>query len=652
GRTQQAVGNMDLQGIELATPDGAARIRLDALKTRFRWQPVQGGWRLDLARLQLARQGRTWPETSASLALQRDENGVRLQLHSSFLRLEDLAGLALARRELPATARQWAERIRPQGDLRNLRMEAVVRGGRLVDQQLQADFDDLGWLPWQRIPGMAGLDGRLELAGTRARLSLDSRELTLKSPRLMQRDVPIGRLQGMLVAEQEDGRLHLTGTGLSLATAHVHGNGELALALGGDQPPELKLRLDFADGDAAHVRDYLPRGILKPKLAQWLERAFVSGRVTEGSLLYRGPFHGFPFIEHQGHFEVRFAAKEGVLDYWPGWPRLEGLAGQVAFVNQRLEVHAERGKVGGVRIEKGTATIPDMKRSRLAIELEASGPLDGMLDFVRASPLRKGREALLDTLAVSGPARLELGLDIPISHKLKEHKLGVDGLLSLKDNQVGFPSLGYRLEQVTAEARFRRDALFITGGTARLDGHPLQIRADTSAEHEIHLDLEGRLPVTYAARYLDEAFRKRIDGTGNWRVRVVMDGRGRHGALLRVSSSLKGVRSDLPEPLGKPADARWPLQVELPLRTSKVLPVSVRLDDRLAARLQVATGAEPGLRRAALRFGSDTVPELPEQGMALLGRVGQLDLDAWMPILASPAGKGREPESVRRLRRI
>ncbi|RMG52180.1 MAG: hypothetical protein D6717_12225, partial [Gammaproteobacteria bacterium] len=346
GRTQQAVGNMDLQGIELATPDGAARIRLDALKTRFRWQPVQGGWRLDLARLQLARQGRTWPETSASLALQRGENGVRLQLYSSFLRLEDLAGLALARRELPATARQWAERIRPQGDLRNLRMEAVVRGGRLVDQQLQTDFDDLGWLPWQRIPGVDGLDGRLELAGTRARLSLDSNELTLKSPRLMQRDVPIGRLQGMLVAEQEDGRLHLTGTGLSLATAHVHGNGELVLTLGGGLPPELKLRLDFADGDAAHVRDYLPRGILKPKLAQWLEQAFVSGRVTEGSLLYRGPFHGFPFIEHQGHFEVRFAAEEGVLDYWPGWPRLEGLAGQVAFVNQRLEVHAERGKVG------------------------------------------------------------------------------------------------------------------------------------------------------------------------------------------------------------------------------------------------------------------------------------------------------------------
>ncbi|HHJ12732.1 MAG TPA: TIGR02099 family protein [Chromatiales bacterium] len=646
GKLQQVLGQLDLADIVLTTPDGAGQVRLDALRTRFRWSPLAAGWRLDLADLELARGERRWPKTAASLALEHESELTRLRLRSDFLRIEDLAGLALTRPELPQAVRTWATRLQPRGDLRGLSLEVVSDGRSLLQQALTADFRDLGWAPWKKLPSLSGLDGRLALVGTEARLMLEGRDVVVHAPWLLHGDAALDRLDGRLDARVAEGRVRLWGTGLHAANAHVHGDGELALALGGDEPPELKLRIDFADGDAAHVRDYLPHGILKPKLDQWLQRAFVAGRVTEGSLLYRGPFHGFPFIEHQGHFEVRFAARDAVLDYWPGWPRLEGLQGEVAFVNQGLEVQVARGRVGKVALQEGHARVENLKRARIAIGLKAQGPLDGMLDFVRNSPLRKGKEALLEALSVSGPARLGLALDIPVSPRLPDHEIQVDGRLRLPGNVIAFPELGYRFEQVRTEARFERDALYIEEGSARLDGHPLKLSANTVGQEGLHLDLRGRLPAALLTRDLDPWLRERIRGEADWLVRVALDPRGKRTPELRVRSPLEGVKIELPQPLHKPAASRWPLRLNLPLHTGPELRLALQLHDRLAARLAIARSRPARLQRAAFHLGSRKLPSLPKQGHRIDGRVARLDLDAWRRVVATDTGRSAGQDSA------
>ena len=646
GRLQEVLGQLDLADIVLTTPDDTGKVRLDALRTRFRWSPLAEGWRLDLADLELARGERRWPKTAASLALERESGLTRLRLQSDFLRIEDLAGLALTRPELPRAVRTWAKRLRPQGDLRQLSLEVVSDGQSLLQQVLTADFRDLGWAPWKKLPSLSGLDGRLDLAGQQARLSLQGRDVVVHAPWLLHGDAALDRLDGRLDARIDEGRMQLYGTGLHAANAHVHGDGELALAVGGEQPPELRLRIDFADGDAAHVRDYLPHGILKPKLDQWLQRAFVAGQVTKGSLLYRGPFHGFPFVEHQGHFEVRFAARDAVLDYWPGWPRLEGLQGEVAFVNQSLEVQVARGRVGKVALQEGHARVENLKRARIRIGLEAQGTLEGMLGFVRNSPLRKGKEALLEALSVSGPARLGLALDIPVSPRLPDHRIKVDGNLHLPGNVIAFPELGYRFEQVRAEARFGRDTLYIDGGSASLQGRPLKLSANTQGHDRIHLDLRGRLPAALLTRDLDPWLRQRIRGEAEWLVRVALDPRGKRTPELRVRSPLEGVAIELPQPLHKPASARWPLRLSLPLKQGPELHLALQLHDRLAARLAIARRRPARLQRAALHLGSRKLPALPKQGYWIDGRVARLDLDAWREAVSADTGRSGGQGSV------
>ena len=75
------------------------------------------------------------------------------------------------------------------------------------------------------------------------------------------------------------------------------------------------------------ARRYLPVTVIPPAGVAWLDQALVGGRVVAGDLFLRGPPAHFPFDRDEGLFETRFRIEDAVVNYAPGWPRLEGLRG-------------------------------------------------------------------------------------------------------------------------------------------------------------------------------------------------------------------------------------------------------------------------------------------------------------------------------------
>ena len=73
---------------------------------------------------------------------------------------------------------------------------------------------------------------------------------------------------------------------------------------------------------------------------------------TTGEGVFRGPANDFPFDNGQGLFEIRFRLEDAVLDYTPGWPRLEGARADVTFSNR------------GLRVESGQRVACWMSKSR------------------------------------------------------------------------------------------------------------------------------------------------------------------------------------------------------------------------------------------------------------------------------------------------
>ncbi len=127
--------------------------------------------------------------------------------------------------------------------------------------------------------------------------------------------------------------------------------------------PWLDLHGRYHDVKVSQARHYLPVAVIPPKGVAWLDQALVSGRVVAGEMTFRGPPSAFPFDRNEGLFETRFQVEDAVLDYGPGWPRLERLKTEVLFRNRGLLVEAHQGRLLDGEMEQATARIDDLVRS-------------------------------------------------------------------------------------------------------------------------------------------------------------------------------------------------------------------------------------------------------------------------------------------------
>mgnify|MGYP006172909829 CR=1 FL=1 len=70
--------------------------------------------------------------------------------------------------------------------------------------------------------------------------------------------------------------------------------------------------------------------------------------MPEARLRLQGKLQDFPFRDGAGQFLVTVRVADGVLDYAPGWPGIDGIQGEVRFDGPGMRISAERGRILGV----------------------------------------------------------------------------------------------------------------------------------------------------------------------------------------------------------------------------------------------------------------------------------------------------------------
>ncbi|HAO31920.1 MAG TPA: hypothetical protein DCQ84_03065 [Candidatus Competibacteraceae bacterium] len=113
--------------------------------------------------------------------------------------------------------------------------------------------------------------------------------------------------------------------------------------------------------------------VIPPEAVAWLDRALVGGRVVAGEVVFRGPPARFPFDGGEGLFETQFRVENAIVDYMPGWPRLERGRTVVTFRNRGLWVEADSGRLRDGELEKLEVAIEDLDRVVVRVKGRAKG---------------------------------------------------------------------------------------------------------------------------------------------------------------------------------------------------------------------------------------------------------------------------------------
>lgn len=625
-RMTDAEGRLALHDLQLRQNAEGALLDIDQASTEFRYHRDGEDRQLDLAKFNLSRQGRSWPQGDLHLAVNLAGPGwPKLQLSADYLRLTDV--LAISRQiPLPADLAALRDGLDADGELRDLRLK-LPGGDGPPRWQMSTRFDALSARAYTEYPGFSNLTGSAQGDAQQLHLKVSSSHSELDWPALFRNTLPIDRLHGELLWQAApDGGHQLSSQALILDTPDVRSVSRLRLGLPADGPMDIDLHTELRDGDGRHTVRYLPTRQMSPELVVWLDHAVASGHVPQGTLLLRGPLQDFPFeTNHNGRFEVRFKVTDMTLNYLQDWPPLLIDDADVLFHNNSLSIELQRGRLYNSALTNTVARIEhlDPGTTPLLISGDISGPLSDPLRLLTESPLKTRFGDLASGIKAEGQSQLHIDMAVILDKVGKEH---FNGSLALQQAQLALPEWQLKLQKIKGKLAFDLDGIHAENIQAQLQGRP--IRIDVTPERQSHrITAQTRIDVDSLRKRLPKLPPELASGESTLNARLDLPNTSGSGppALLTLASDLRGMALKLPAPLGKDVSSARPLSVSIPLQDANA-PIRLRYDQLVDALFP------PGGDRAGIRFGGDAAQLPSEPVLHLSGHLPRLDLDPWLKL--------------------
>ncbi|WP_153111696.1 YhdP family protein [Propionivibrio limicola] len=556
----------------------------------------------------------------------------------------DLGALAVLSAYVPldASARQTLEAYGPRGRLSELSARWKTQGGALKTYALKTRFDDLALKPQGGMPGFAGIAGTVDATDKGGTATLLTGKSSFDLPAVF--PVPLIELDSLNALAKwsfKNGELEAELLRAGFAGPEAAGSAQGTYRSVAGTPGVIDMTAALTRADARAVWRYLPR-VVGDGARYWLRDSLLAGNASEAKLTLKGNLADFPFLDkRKGQFLVTVKARDVLLDYGKGWPRINAIHGDLRFEGNGMSIEAQRGSILGAKLSNTHVEIPDFDLAvpMLHVRGKAEGPTAEFLKFIDQSPVAERINRFTEDMRAVGNGQLDINLTIPLAEeKLDDSE--IEGTYRFLGNEVTVDPALPPLRQVKGSLRFSGSDLNVPEINATLLGGPLRIQGGTQKDGRVLISANGSVSVAQLRKQADHPLLASLGGAASYRGEVRINKRN---ADVVIESGLVGLSSALPEPFNKPATATLPLRFE-----KKLLPeagnttgkgevverdqinVSLGNGGNSLLSMQLLRRKQAGVltvERGAIAIGR--APELPASGVVLAISAGQLDLDVW-----------------------
>ncbi|MBL1261454.1 MAG: TIGR02099 family protein [Thiotrichaceae bacterium] len=650
GTMQRVDGELSLRQL-LLTPiqravDGDSRepMKIDLVSGAYAWQRNAVGWSFSINNFMLGRENRMWPPSQLRIAASGELGGEQvIEAKLGYAEIDDLKSLLVMSDAIDESLRSQLRLFAPSGVLRDSYLH--YRRGFVGEEKryvLTSQFEDIGITAQDKWPGGQGLDGTVFFDNSAGVLVLDSQDATVSMPQLFRGPLAVTALQGDVYWQLNEQGWQIESRSLQLQ------NSDMALSLDfalkkGKSAAEIALLAEFEAASVANISHYLPVGIMSNSLIEWLDQAIVNGRASAGQAILYGPFdRHFPYDKSDGLFDIRFNLMDGILDYAPGWPRLEEIEAELIFAGGGMEINAVAAKTLGADVTHVSVHIDDFRARPALLEIDgqAQGRTYDALDFVKRSPLNRLFGDFVDEVEVTaGRSKLDLSLKLPLA----DQPATVAGVVQFDGADIYLSARAVDILDVNGALQFSEKGIEITQAKARLLGMDSMLDAKTmplSTGGATIFTAVGTATAEDVQRLVDVPLLQHLEGDSQWRAKLTIPAKdvATTGVSLQVSSDLKGMASNLPYPLVKDAQKSAAFMFETVFPRSLDVPLTVQYGRQLNAVFDLDEGM--GLQRGAIAFGG-LLPVMPRAALiSLSGKLEHLSLDEWMPFMSDIDSEG------------
>jgi len=687
---RRVTADIRLQHLKTRLAQNVPELDLHDLQGRVSWQQLPDGFEVSSEGLSAtAQNGLKLPAADfllRSVAAAKADGANQTasgELRANTLDFDALAGIAVYL-PLPASLRARLDELALRGRIHDLQATWSGWGDEQNDPNVRQRYRikgraiDLGMNARGAIPAFSGLSGTIAGNEEGGEFSLDSRQVKVFLPKVFHEPLAFDVLTAQAGWKSTATFTELKLDKLSFSNAHADGtlNGSYRAARGQDNNDNvIDLTGKLTRGDARFVARYMPLVVGQP-VHDWLAKALLAGESGDVRLRLKGHLADFPFDgmnENQGIFEVKVKAAKVKLDYVAGWPKIDDIYGDLLFRGNRMEVHAHRATIFGVKLSKVSAVIADLQSPENVIEIggEAHGGSNDFLKYIAQSPVSGYLDDFTKEASALGEGKLSLKLILPLSHL---DQIKVSGSYQFANNMIAPGGFLPVLEKAQGLIRFTESTLSLENGSAQMLGGPVTIRSNSRPDGGVRMSIQGKadfdnlyrlsqtkgqvqgpaltnaatsvrggqargpaptvvLPVASSS---SEIWTRYLRGSADWR--GVIDIRKKF-VETTLDSTLRGVSSDLPAPFNKAAADVSPLKFENKFekkgssQQQEVLTLSY--GKIMMAQILRVLDHDGQMRalRGNVSFGSPAM--LPgKPGLVVSGLVSRLELDRWRDLLA------------------
>ena len=636
-RLERVTGNLALQDFTLS---GQASMRVKSFKSRFDWVNTDGQRRLNFKDAELQIDAEAQP-IHVDFALQRDDAAAKGAL------IVNLKALDLAQ------SRVWGK-LFPKSDIAEVLAQVAPRG-LLQDVRLYSPISDgplrftasgrvrgLTTHFWEEgVPGLSAWDVDFVLTEAQGEMHFHSEHSTITFKRLFRGPLPMEVLNGRIAWYRQDQGWVVSGQNIHAKAADIDTLSRFYLRIPAQKAsPYLALQVAFKDGNVVNAHRYLPTAIMGKAVVEWLDQAFVRGKVVQGTALVRGQLADFPFKKQgKGRFEVYFTVDDMVLRYQKGWPVITQMASAVSFVQDSLEITAKRGKIFRSTLHNAVVSIDQLSiSSPLHIKGRVKGRLEDSLKFLRESPLWSSFQSWLGNVTGTGQHYLDLAATIALD--------GGDGdRVAGKIQFLGAELLrnGASLSQVTGLLSFTERLVKAKQIKAQLLDMPVQISINRGEGTDISVTINGVFDPKQALP--PGSLTSVLSGKAHWQAKLrIPEQEG--NVVLELESDLKGLAIHLPEPFAKNRQTAMKMTFSTTLGAKKSL-ARIRYGDQFNAIVEYQqVGEDFKITRGNINFGPKKARLQSTRGLSVTGVVPMLSWRKWRDWAMSTTSATSRPEWV------
>jgi len=671
---------------------------LKSLNTGFHWRLDEGlddskRWRLDVRRFSLQTAElpniiKQWPDAVFSLSGRGNDESMLQQIALSIAQidLQEISRIALFFAPIPDDIAAALAQADISGSLKPFALFADRHEKTIA---LDGSFTGLGYAPFLTIPGIQNLSGRINGTDKQGVVHFSTKEATIASPALFREALVIKSLGGAVSWLQQDDEWRLSSSRINLELLGLHSESRLRLKLPKNHGrPFVDMQMDLVCDDVSQLKHYFPTGVMRPVDTTWLDRAFVSGRVEKGRLSYYGELGALAVLTHNpvppkaatalaaprpdippgmegiyrvlstemtgGLFEALLDVRQLELDYAPDWPRINDIAGELLFVQDRMEINAYQGYSNKLKAGK-TIVINEAigKSKKLGVQGEVEGEIADALGFLQQTPLNSRVGGLIDAIVPQGRTRIALDLLIPLN---KEVEPKVDGSADLNKAGLTVKAVDLAISNIDGVLKFNEQGIYSDTINAVAFKRPIRIDVD-NADNETLIHVSGSAEVGDIEKQFELPDWDIADGTMNYRLKLSLPDEhlGSRGLgevagkapELAVDSDLSGVAVRLPGALAKTRAETKPLSMVFSLGEKSLLPMAIRYDDKLNAAIRFDT-VKQRIDSGHVLLGKGEAVQSADAGLKLEINRDPLDLKDWLTL--SGAGDGPSGVNIREIK--